>query len=172
MAAKRAKQPRKKVRPPAVPSRARLRATAAEVNSRVTLIEREMTTCGGIWPRARPYELAAEWGVKVDVVWKYSAEASRRVRSRETRTPEEHRADLRPHLEVARCIAAAAGDAKGIVASVLAEAKIYGLDAPQKVAVTDSKGEDLPLEIAQHLLSDEVARLAFVATGRLPPRGS
>lgn len=93
--------------------------------------------------RAIEAELCAEWGITVAAFRKLSAEASRRVRSG-WRQPKAIRRDVLTKLQRAFWRADEQGDAKGMTAAALATAKVAGVEAPSKVALTNTKGEDLP----------------------------
>lgn len=94
---------------------------------------------------ARQWErlLAEEWGVSISMVRQHAAEASRRVRSG-WRKPKAIRRDVLTKLQRAFWVADREGDAKGMTAAALATAKVAGVEAPTKVALTTAAGEDLP----------------------------
>lgn len=130
-------------RKPETASRARAkaeRATAAEAHRRTMQVAREMSK--GEWRTERAAELAAEWEVSESAVRQVSAAASKVVRLLAGET-DELRDNLMRWLERAYAMALEQKDPKAMVAAALGAAKLLGLDAPQKVAITDVKGNDV-----------------------------
>lgn len=120
----------------------------------------------GRWLSKVATELAEKWGVSVKTVRAASAEASRRIRSE--LNLEEEAASLAGCFDHAIELASNQGDARALVLATEAKAKALGLDKPQKIAVTDSKGNDLPPGLID-LTPEQM--LEYVATGRMPKRG-
>lgn len=96
------------------------------------------------WSAATGPGLAEKWGLDAATVRKDSAEASRLVRDHFLPPVEETRGLLARRLDEAYLVAKMQLDAKGMVAAVLAHDKISGASGPQKVAITNAAGEDLP----------------------------
>lgn len=154
------------------PAVSRARASAEQVAARVDRLEELMRRGEFVPETARQWErlLAEEWGVSVSMVRQHAAEASRRVRSG-WRKPKAIRRDVLTKLQRAYWRADEQGDAKGMTAAALATAKIAGVEAPQKVAITDAAGEDLPPQLRELARVGDMAALTrFFATGELPPK--
>ncbi len=98
------------------------------VEERVDRIAREMLA--GTWVSSRAVALAEEWGCAVNTVQYASAEASRLVR-RGLPDRDQARALVVARLERAHAIADGEQDSRGIVASAMALAKVYGVDKPE-----------------------------------------
>ena len=148
--------------------RANPKASTAEVKRRVAHIADMMSEFRWI-TRKSARDLSAEWHVAISTVEGYATEASRAVLT-SLGDPEQIRARVFAGMDRLTTVAAAKGEFRTAMHGLSEIARLAGLDAPQKVAITDAKGDDLPLEIAQRLLGDDAARLAFVATGRLPAK--
>lgn len=165
---KRSKGKGKRAAPP-LDSRARKAPPVAE---RVKLIAELMAA--GTWRSRDALRLAEEWGVDSSTVRNASAEASRLVLGT-LGDPEQIRAKLLGHLDEA--IELARGDpmpakaAQAIVGAVAAFAKITGTEAPSKVALTNSDGEDVPPLPAQlkALVDADERLLGFALLHQRPP---
>lgn len=117
------------------------------------------------WSAATGPGLAERWGLDAATVRKDSAEASRLVRDHFLPPVEETRGLLARRLDEAYLVAKLQLDAKGMVAAVLAHDKISGASGPQKVAITNAAGQDVPDFINR--MPVEVM-LHFAAQGRVP----
>lgn len=105
-------------------------------------VAREMSR--GEWRTERAAVLAAEWGVSESAVRQVAAAASKIVRLL-AGDGDEIRANLLLWLERAYGLALDEKDPKAMIAAALGVAKMLGLDAPQKVSLTDTAGKDVPL---------------------------
>ncbi len=147
-------------------SRARAIPTVEE---RIKYMVGLMTT--GKWVLGKTtVELAQQWGLSITVVAQNASEASRLVRSA-TGDVDQIRAQLTAYCEEAMANARE-GENRVDVAKAMAQvirvlADIHGATAPQKIAVTDTKGNDLPPAFKM-LETDPVAARFFRREGRLP----
>jgi len=129
-----------------------------------------MTT--GQWGPLKSAELASVWGLEESAVRKHAAEASRLIVAN-MGDPTEIRGKLLGMLEEAAEMArqgAAEDPAKAgklLLDIVKQHAVLAGVNAPQKVAITDSKGDDIPQAVAAALSDPIVARL-YLATNSMP----
>lgn len=148
-------------------TRARAKQTGRRAESRVTTEARvrEISALmqSGRWLSKVAAELAERWGVSVKTVRAASAEASRRLRS--ALNLEEEAASLAGCFDLAIELATNQGDPRALVLATEAKAKALGLDKPQKVAVTDVAGNDLPPALCG-LTPEQM--LEYVATGKIP----
>lgn len=147
-------------------SRARAIPTVEE---RIKYMVGLMTT--GKWVLGKTtVELAEQWGLSITVVAQNASEASRLVRSA-TGDMEQIRTQLTSYGEEAMDNARK-GDNPVEVAKAMAQvirvlADIHGVSAPQKIALTDTAGNDLPGPF-RILDKDPYAARFFRREGRLP----
>ena len=117
------------------------------------------------WQPSRRFELAEKWGIGPDAVQACSAEAHRIARGYYP-TPDESRVTVINDLNEAIAMAKEMRMPGEIIKGAMGMAKVTGCEAPQKVAITDAKGEDLS-PVQKQLAHPGVAAFA-VAHGRLP----
>lgn len=118
------------------------------------------------WFPKLAWKLSEEWGVGVDAVQAISSEASRIVRGYALPPVEETRTLLVNRLDEAFALARKLRMPNAMVSAVLAHDKITGASGPQKVAFTNTNGEDLPPALA--LLQDPVIAKFAMLHDRLP----
>lgn len=164
MATKRKKPRKTEGRRGASADPARARATPDEVERQIAEIEDLMARA--MWNPAKAGELADRWGTTVSTVRKRSAEASRRVHASLGTTREEVIGRTLPQLEQGMAMALAEGDYSGMASLGKLVVQITGAAAPTKVAVTDTKGNDVPTWLQN---VDPRLVLAFVAEHGRPP---
>lgn len=154
------------------PSRARApRASWAEVERRIDVVLGIMSTGPGAWTKEAGQALANEWGVAFGTVEKVAAEASRRLRAGMGNV-KRHQRRLVARLGLAYRMAERLGEPRTMVAAVAEEAKISGVLAPQKLALTDSNGDDLaPAYLAPYLGHPAVFAWLAAHPGSLPTEG-
>lgn len=151
------------------PPRARVRAPRAPRDE----VERRIRACmaimgEGAWRPSRAEDLAEQFGCSVDCMRKAAAEASRRLTCFEDRA--EVTANLQGRIDRLWDAAEEHGDRRAMAAAIDLEAKVRGVYAPQKVAVTDTKGNDaLPLPPAVAALTEHPALLAWAFQNGRPP---
>lgn len=139
------------------------RAPRAEVDSRIELIAGKFLR--GEWVAGDSHrELASQWRVSVSAVEKYAATASR-VAVERLGGVDQVRAWGLSFIQRNAMAAAAEGNHKTAIDGAVAFLKIVGADAPQKVAVTNVQGEDLP-EYMRRAWPLEVLQWA-IAQGRV-----
>lgn len=139
------------------------RQAASKVTTEARVREISALMQNGRWLSKVANELAERWDVSVKTVQAASAEASRRLRA--GLNLEEEAASLAGCFDLAIELASNQGDPRALVLATEAKAKALGLDKPQKVAVTDVAGNDLPAPL-RGLTPDQV--LEYVATGKIP----
>lgn len=148
-------------------TRARAKQGGRRAESRVTTESRvrEISALmqSGRWISKVALDLAERWGVSVKTVRAASAEASRRLRSE--LNLEEEAAALSGCFDLAISLASEQGDPRALVLATEAKAKALGLDKPQKIAMTDAQGDDLPYPL-RGLTPEQM--LEYVATGKIP----
>lgn len=143
------------------------------VAQRVNIIAEMMIT--GQWGPLKSCDLAAVWGLEESAVRKHAAEASRLIVAN-MGDPTELKGRLIGMLEEAlKC--ARDGQLEDplkagmlMVNIVKQHAVLAGVNAPTKVAITDSKGDDIPPAIAAALSDPVIARL-YLALNRMPTDG-
>lgn len=144
--------------------------TELTVAQRVKVIAEMMIS--GQWGPLKSCDLAAVWGLEESAVRKHAAEASRLIVAN-MGDPTELKGRLVGMLEEAlKCARDGALEdplkaGKLIVDIVKQHAVLAGVNAPQKVALTDSKGDDIPPAVAAALSDPIVARL-YLATNSMP----
>ena len=111
-----------------------------DVDGRVEAIARDMAA--GAWSRQTAEAHRVAWGVSAETMRADAAEASRRLRSR--LNVDELAVTLIGRLERTYEAATADGDHKAAVAALKTLAEVTGVAAPLKVAMTDTKGADVP----------------------------
>lgn len=148
-------------KPEVTRARAQREASRTTTEARVREISGLMQS--GRWLSKVATELAERWGVSVKTVQHASAEASRRLRS--ALNLEEEAAALAGCFDLAIELATNQGDPRALVLATEAKAKALGLDKPQKIAITDAAGDDLPAPL-RGLTPEQV--LEYVATGKIP----
>lgn len=137
---------------------------------RVIVIAEMMTT--GKWGPLKSYELAEVWGLEESAVRRSAAEASRLIVAN-MGDPTEVRGKLLGMLEEAAEMARQGATKDPVKAGKLLldiakqHAVLAGVNAPTKVAITDSKGDDIPPAIAAALSDPVIARL-YLAMNRMP----
>lgn len=126
----------------------------------------------GKWNVGSSYALAEMWGIHESTVRKHSAEASRWI-VHAFGDPEEVRGRVLAMLEEAARYAREGAAEEPVKAGKLLSdiarqhAVLAGVNAPQKLAITDSKGDDIPPAVAAALSDPIVARL-YLATNLMP----
>jgi hypothetical protein len=137
---------------------------------RVIVIAEMMTT--GKWGPLKSYELAEVWGLEESAVRRSAAEASRLIVAN-MGDPTEVRGKLLGMLEEAAEMARLGAETdpaksgKLLLDIVKQHAVLAGVNAPTKVAITDSKGDDIPPALAAQLRDPVIARL-YLALDRVP----
>lgn len=140
------------------------------VAQRVNVIAEMMIS--GQWGPLKSCDLAAVWGLEESAVRKHAAEASRLIVAN-MGDPTEVKGRLLGMLEEALKMARDGSledplkAGKLIVDIVKQHAVLAGVNAPTKVAITDSKGDDIPEAIAKQLRDPVIARL-YLALDRVP----
>lgn len=124
------------------------------------------------WKTVTAFELAERWHLDPTTIRTDAAEASRRIRE-SAGSREEIRDRLVHRLDRLAELGEAQGDVKGATSALMGAAKLLGVEAPQKVAVTDAAGDDLPPQLRELARVGDMAALTrFFATGELPPKSS
>lgn len=140
---------------------------------RVKIIVGVMTAPPGEdgWTAAKAVELSGKWGVSMSTVQTSSAEASRIVRGA-MGSREDIAQALVSRLDRAVLMGEAQGDVKGITGALMAQAKLLGLEAPQKVAMTKADGSDLslwPEHMREAMATGDGPLIAWlIGLGRIP----
>ena len=130
------KQTKKRIKKPAN------RSSRATVDARIERVAGMLFA--GEWVTGDSHvALAAEWRVTVSAVEKYAAFASRIVNER-LGGPNMARAWGLPFIQRNAMAAATEGNHKTAIEGAATFLKYSGAEAPQKVAITDAKGEDIP----------------------------
>lgn len=140
---------------------------------RVRHIVALMTT--GKWTFQTCYELAKVWGLDDSVVRRNASEASRFI-AHNMGEPTEVRGKLLGMLEEAAAYARMAMETapekagKLMVDIVRQHAALAGLNAPTKIAITDSSGQDIVPTTFSNAMSDPVGAELYLASGctRIP----
>lgn len=128
-------------------------------------IARDMA--GGTWSRLVAEGYAVAWGVASETVRGYAKEASRRLRSH--LDMDELAVTLIGRLERTYEAATADGDHKAAVAALKTLAEVTGVTAPLKVAMTDTKGADVPSAPSMPPWLSEPGPLDFYVAHRWQP---
>lgn len=140
---------------------------APPVSERVRHIRDDMVA--GKWNGARAAHYEKVWGLSPAAVRTASAEAGRWLAGA-LGDPEALRAKLHCFLmeaiEMARNDPTPAAGARAVVAAVDAIAKLANLYAPNRLAFTDTRGNDLPAEVLE--LLEQPAAAGYVARPELP----
>lgn len=136
-----------------------------DVEGRVEAIARDMAA--GTWSRLTAEAHRVTWGVSAETMRADAAEASRRLRSR--LNVDELVVSMIGRLERTYEAATADGDHKAAVAAVKVLAEVTGASAPLKVAMTDTKGADVPSAPSMPPWLSEPGPLDFYVAHRWQP---
>ena len=140
------------------------RASRPEAHHRVGIVRALMSE--GAWSGAKATELAVKWGVAVRTIKNYATRASDSLLEAQGGY-EATRSAVYGRLEHAYALAEKAGDPRAMVAACREMIDLFGLNAPQKIAITDTDGNDLPAPFAAAL--EHPALTAFLVLHGRPP---
>lgn len=124
-----------------------------------------------LWERGvTSYKLMDQWGLSLSALKQDAAEASRRLEADEDLTPSTvDRVNGILHMAMGEILKVEDPVRRAGLLLKLAEVKIskVRIETPQKLAITDSKGDDIPPAVAAALSDPIVARL-YLATNLMP----
>lgn len=143
---------------------AKARASKPVMHSRIGTVRALMSE--GQWSGTKAAELARAWGVALHTVSDYATRASDSLLEAQGGY-EATRSAVYGRLEHAYALAEKQGDARSMVAACREMISLFGLDAPQKIAITDVEGNDLPAPFAAAL--EHPALTAFLVLHGRPP---